>query len=86
MEDLEKQFFNSYESCLAKEGKKICEEVDSIVGDNNDLMIEKCKAHYYYFSDKEKSLKFDPKLVEKFKRFYKHFRNYEDFKMCFKIK
>ena len=84
MEDLEKQFFNSYESCLAKEGKKICEEVDSIVGDNNDLMIEKCKAYYYYFSDKEKSLKFDPKLVEKFKRFYKHFRNYEVSKCALK--
>ena len=27
MEDLEKQFFNSYESCLAKEGKKFVKKL-----------------------------------------------------------
>ena len=69
---------------LQKE-KEICKEFDSIIGDNNKLMIEKCKA-YYYFIDREKSSDLNPKLVEKCKKFYKHFRNYEDFKMCFKIK
>ena len=85
MEDLEKQFFSSYESYLSAEGKEICKEIDSIIGDNNKLMIEKCKA-YYYFIDREKSSDLDPKLVEKCKKFYNHFRNYEDFTMCFKIK
>ena len=41
MEDLEKHFFSSYKSHLAKEGKEICKEVDSIIGDNDELMVEK---------------------------------------------
>ena len=79
MEDLEKQFFSSYESYLSAEGKEICKEIDSIIGDNNKLMIEKCKA-YYYFIDREKSSDLDPKLVEKCKKVYKHFRNYDALK------
>ena len=39
MEKLEEHFITSYESHLAKEGKEICKEVDSIIGDNDKLMV-----------------------------------------------
>ena len=80
MEDLEKQFFSSYESYLAKEGKEICKEFDSIIKYNNELMIEHFKTYYYYFFNREKTSDLHPKFVEKRKKFYEHISRYEEFK------
>ena len=44
MEDLEKQFITSYQSILLKEGKEICEEVLVMIGEKDELMMEKAKA------------------------------------------
>ena len=55
MEQIEKQFFSSYESYLAKEGKEICKEFDSIIKYNDELMIEHFKTYYYYFFNREKT-------------------------------
>ena len=49
MEDLEKHFFSSYESYLAKEGKEICKEFDSMIKYNDELMIEHFITYYHYF-------------------------------------
>ena len=68
MEKLEDQFITSYETIVSKEGKEICKEVDSIICNNDELMIE--KAHTYcMFIAKLKSLDFDPKLVDKCKKY-----------------
>ena len=68
MEQIEKQFITSYQSTLAKEGKEICKEVDSIICNNDELMIEKANT-YCMFIAKLKSLDFDPKLVDKCKKY-----------------
>ena len=49
MEDLEKKFITSYLSILAKEGKEICKEVYVMVGDKDELMMEKAKAFCEFF-------------------------------------
>ena len=38
MEDIEKQFITSYLSILAKEGKEICKEVDTLFKDKDELI------------------------------------------------
>ena len=40
-ENFEKQLLSSYESTLAVEGEEICKEVDSILEDNDELLVEK---------------------------------------------
>ena len=50
MEKLEEHFITSYQSTLAKEGKEICKEVDSIICDNDELMVEKADTYCYFIS------------------------------------
>ena len=79
MEDLEKHFFSSYESYLAKEGKEICKEVDSIIGDNDELMVEKADT-YCNFISHSKRHGFDPKLVDKCKKYLNDMSSYSRIK------
>ena len=41
MEQIEKNFITSCLSFLAKEGKEICKEVESIFDDNDELLVKK---------------------------------------------
>ena len=82
MEDLEKQFFSSYESYLAKEGKEICKEFDSIIKYNDELMIEHFKTYYHYFFKNKKCSDLDPKFVEKCVKFYEYSKRYDGFKQA----
>ena len=79
MEKLEEHFITSYESHLAKEGKEICKEVDSIMCDNDELMVEKDYT-YSIFLTHQKRLEFDPKLVERCRKYLDEMRNYRDIK------
>ena len=58
-EENEKQFITSYKSTLAKKGKEICKEVDSIICDNDELMVEKANT-YCNFISHSKRHGFDP--------------------------
>ena len=49
MEDLEKQFITSCQSILLKEGKEICEEVLVMIGEKDEMMMEKAKAFCEFF-------------------------------------
>ena len=79
MEKLIDQFINSYESHLAKEGKEICKEVDSIIGDNDELMVEKAYS-YCNFISHSKRHGFDPKLVDRCRKYLDEMRNYNHIK------
>ena len=79
MEKIEKQFITSYESHLAKEGKEICKEVDSIMCDNDELMVEKADT-YCNFISHSKRHGFDPKLVDRCRKYLNDTRNYNHFK------
>ena len=41
-EKFDKQLISSYESTLALEGREICKEVDSILGDDDELLAASC--------------------------------------------
>ena len=79
MEQFEKQFITSYESTLAAEGKEICKEVDSII-DDDELMVEKADT-YSRFISYSKSHKFDPKLVDRCRKYRNDMCNYKRIKM-----
>ena len=79
MEKFENQLLSSYESTLFVEGKEICKEVDSIIGDNDELMVEKANT-YSMFLSHPKRPGFDPKLVERCKTYLNDMRNYRDIK------
>ena len=79
MENLEKQFITSYESHLAKEGKEICKEVDSLIVNNDELMVEKANT-YCMFLSHPKRPGFDPKLVDKCKKYLNDMNSYSSIK------
>ena len=49
MEDLEKQFITSCISTLNTEGKEICEEVLVMIGEKDEMMMEKAEVFCNYF-------------------------------------
>ena len=79
-EKFEKQLLDSYESTLALEGKEICEEIDSMYGDNFDLLVEKADS-YCLFSRLLKEDEIDKKLREKCEKYLKDSRNYRSIKI-----
>ena len=83
MEQIEKQFITSYLSILAKEGKEICKEVESIFDDNDELTKEKANT-YCQFISSFKVDGVDPKLVERCQNYIDDVNNIHRFKSTFK--
>ena len=79
-EEKEKQFIKSYESNLAKEGKEICKEVESIGVFNNELLIEKAVV-YCQFISRQKDV--DLKLREKCQNYIDNANNLYHYKSTF---
>ena len=75
----ENQLISSYKLNLAIEGEKICKEVDSIFGDNDDLSVEKANAYCLFCTD-QKILGIDSKLIERCKKYLDDMRNYNHIK------
>ena len=50
-EKFENQLISSYESTLAIEGKKICKEIDSMLGENDELLVEKANTYCSFFTN-----------------------------------
>ena len=79
MEKFENQLLNSYESTLAIEGKKICKEIDSMLGENDELLIEKANVYCSLFTNL-KILGLDTKLVDRCRKFLKDIKNFRAIK------
>ena len=82
MEQIEKQFITSYQSILAKEGKEICKEVESIFDDNDELLVKKANTYCQFIS----SFKVDgvhPKLVEICQNYIDDLNNFNLYKSTF---
>ena len=79
MEKLEDHFITSYQSTLAKEGKEICKEVDSIIGDNDKLMVEKADTYCNFISHSKRHA-FDPKLVDRCRKYLDDMSSYRRIK------
>ena len=79
MEKLEEHFITSYESHLAKEGKEICKEVDSIMCDNDELMLKKADT-YSFFISHSTIHELDPKLVDRCRKYLDDMSSYSRIK------
>ena len=84
----EKQFIKSYQSVLAKEGKEICAEFDSILCDNEEFVLDKSLHYCYFFKNLkliEKSIKYkiDSNLLEKSIKYLNDLYSFRDFKHLF---
>ena len=67
-EKFDKQLISSYESTLAVEGREICKEVETLLTDNDELLIEKANA-YCLLCTNPKRVDIDEKIVEKCRKF-----------------
>ena len=78
-ETFENQLLSSYESTLAVEGEEICKEVDSLIQDDDELLIEKANAYCRFCTD-PKRVNIDEKLFDKCKNYLNDLRNYRNIK------
>ena len=69
-EKFDKQLISSYESTLALEGREICKEVDSILEDDDELLVEKANAYCLFCTDPKRA-DIDEKIVEKCRKIFK---------------
>ena len=76
-EKFDKQLISSYESTLALEGREICKEVDSILEDDDELLVEKANAYCLFCTD-PKRVNIDEKSFERCKKYLDDIRNYSD--------
>ena len=76
-EKFDKKLISSYESTLAVEGREICKEVDSILEDDDELLVEKANAYCLFCTD-PKRVNIDEKLFERCKKYFDDIRNYSD--------
>ena len=82
-EKFENQLLSSYESTLAVEGREICKEVDSLIQDDDELLVEKANAYCLFCTD-PKRVNIDEKLFERCKKYLDGIRNYRDIKYILK--
>ena len=75
----ENKLIRSYESSLGVEGREICQEVDSILEDDIDLLREKAST-YCFLCTRLKKDALDAKLIERCKKYLDDFRNYNHIK------
>ena len=83
MEQIEKQFITSYRSILAQEGKEICEEVFSMIGDKDELILEKARACCEFFCSYKLDGVNTEKLVEKCENYLKNLKIFHNYKSSF---
>ena len=83
MEDLEKQFITSCQSILKQEGKEICEEILVMIGEKDELMMEKAKAFCEFFLYYKLEGVNTEKLLEKCKKYLDEFYNFHTYKRKF---
>ena len=79
-EKFEEQLLDIYKSTLAAEGREICEEIDSMYGDNFKLLISKADS-YCLFSRLLKEDEIDKKLRERCEKYLDDLRNYRSIKI-----
>ena len=82
-EKFENKLISSYESILAAEGREICKKIDSILEDDDELLVEKAKAYCHFCTD-PKRVNIDEKLFERCKKYLDGIRNYRDIKYILK--
>ena len=78
-EKFENKLISSYESILAAEGREICKKIDSILEDDDELLVEKANAYCSFFTNL-KILGLDTKMIKRCRKYLDDMRNYRDIK------
>ena len=78
MEQLEKDFIDSMKSSLAKTSQ-ICEEILSMIGEKEEMKMEKAKVFCDFFRDYKCGVNL-VKLRNKCDRFLNYYNSYHSFK------
>ena len=90
MEDLEKQFITSFQSILLKEGKEVCEEILVMIGEKDEMVLEKAKAFceffLYYKLDGVNTEKLEERCRKYLEEIYNLYKYKEDFKKANRIR
>ena len=90
MEDLEKQFITSFQSILLKEGKEVCEEILVMIGEKDEMVLEKAKAFCEFFLSYKLDGVNTEKLEERCRKYleeiYNLYKYKEDFKKANRIR
>ena len=73
-EKFDKQLLSSYKLTLAIEGEKICKEIDTMLGENDELLVEKANAYCSFFTNL-KILGLDTKMIKRCKNYLDDMRN-----------
>lgn len=84
MEYIEKQFITSCQSNLAKKGKEICEEILVMVGEKDEIVLEKAKAFCKFFCSYKLDGVNTEKLVEKCVNYIDDLNYFDKYKTTFK--
>ena len=80
MEDNLKQFISSCNNILTQEAKKICEDILVMIGEQDEMLLEKAKVFCYYFLDNKpdgvETTELE-KRCENYREDYRSFRFYK---------
>ena len=83
MEQIEKQFITSYQSNLAKKGKEICEEILVMIGEKDEMMMEKAKAFCEFFCSYDLDGVNTENLLEKCQNYIDDLNNFYKYRSTF---
>lgn len=81
MKQIENDFINSYETTLAKEGEKLCKEIENNIKVCGELLVNKASVYCQFIVSKLDSL--DPKLVERCNNYIENINNFNRYKSTF---
>ena len=84
MEKIEKQFITSFQSILLKEGKEICEEILVMIGEKDEMVLEKAKAFCEFFLSYKLDGVDTEKLEERCRKYLEEIYNLYKYKEDFK--
>ena len=83
MEKLEEQFITSLQSILTQEGKEICEEVSVMIGEKDEMMMEKARVFCDFFLNYNLDGVNCDKLTERCKKYIEDQGNFYHYKHTF---
>ena len=84
MEQLEKQFITSFQSVLLKEGKEICEQILAMIGEKDEMVLEKVRVFAEFFMTYKLDGVYTDELIERCKSYLDELENLHKYKLTFK--
>ena len=85
MEDLEKQFITSSNTTLTQEAKKLCEDILVVIGEQDEMLLDKAKVFCDYFLCHKPHGVETTELEKRCIKYEHDLRNYRYYKNIFRI-